>query len=142
MIMIAFGSFQRICKKRLDAFLDLKMENERSQQRLMWLRANDSATPAGLPLHYAASSMHHPPRATQPPPSDIYSRSGWGIHGEPLSSPTRNTFDDGYASDVYPPASISQGMDDEASEDGSKKLKKVIKKVLLYVQSTPSFLSV
>jgi hypothetical protein len=122
---------------RLGTFLDLKMENQRSQQRLQWLKASESAT--------ATSSAPPPHPITFNPSrqlSDITSYystpagQSWGVWGDFVSSPTQSTFDDGashhpYSSDVYSQAGINTSTaDDDTSEDGSKRKKVAIRLLL------------
>jgi len=132
----------------LGTFLDLKMENQRNQQRLKWLKASESAAAtSSAPPPHPTSSMQpsriapitfNPSRQLSDMTTYYSTPAGqsWGVWGDFLSSPTQSMFDDGashhpYSSDVYSLAGINTSTtDDDTSEDGSKRKKVAIRLLL------------
>jgi hypothetical protein len=108
--------------ERLDTLLELKIENESSQQRLAMLTAGiNESTQA-----YSSLSMQpNGPGAMDASPQNLSYYPGQPSgRGDLLLSPARSAFDDGASgsNDIYPSGSIPSPGED-GSEDKSKKKK-------------------
>ncbi|GBE81718.1 hypothetical protein SCP_0400890 [Sparassis crispa] len=113
----------------LNTFLELKVENERLQQRLLQLRAQQQVLdPQASPA--ASTSSAPPPNAL--PQDSYYGIPSGGSYDEVLPSPmasrvsfnTRGSFDtSGYAAPSS--ASGSGSVDDETTEAQRKKVKRM-----------------
>jgi len=112
---------------KLDTLLELKIENERSQQRLTMLTANmNESTQAYSSLPMQSNGPGAMDASLQ---NFSFYPGQWSGRGDLLLSPARSAFNDGASgsSDIYPCGSTPSAGEDE-SEDKSKKKK--LKKTL------------
>ena len=113
--------------ERLDTLLELKIENERSQQRLEMLTASmNESTQAYSSLPVQSNGPGAMDASLQ---NFSFYPGQWSGRGDLLLSPVRGALNDGASgsSDIYPCGSTPSVGEDESEDKSKKKKVKVIR---------------